>query len=163
MNKTIKYNSRPLTHSVREQYRERILQYPSTSSVYNNIMVELNIVLVNVKVERLKRLIPSTCILKVRTRWCFLREIKLQTIVLLASDDPATKMTDAVRETFVSLGSTGVMSLETRDGWVFVRAGDMNGQSPFEKVVKNNVETNVYDGWPGVVEVGGCIQSRSRE
>lgn len=45
---------------------------------------------------------------------------------------PSLRMTDAIKETFVSLGNTGVMSLETRDG--FVGAGDMNGQSPFEKV-----------------------------
>uniref|UniRef100_A0A8C8K8D9 Uncharacterized protein n=1 Tax=Oncorhynchus tshawytscha TaxID=74940 RepID=A0A8C8K8D9_ONCTS len=76
---------------------------------------------------------------------------------------PSLRMTNTIRETFVSMGSTGAKSLETRDDWVFVGAGYMNGQSPLKKYMKHNVETNVYDGWPGVVEMGGCILRKSRE
>uniref|UniRef100_A0A674EVJ7 Uncharacterized protein n=1 Tax=Salmo trutta TaxID=8032 RepID=A0A674EVJ7_SALTR len=72
-------------------------------------------------------------------------------------------MTDAIRETFVSLGSTEVMSLETRDGWVFVGLKKSILYALCVIHFLNNVETNVYDGWPGVVEVGGCIPRRSRE
>uniref|UniRef100_A0A8C7I0K2 Uncharacterized protein n=1 Tax=Oncorhynchus kisutch TaxID=8019 RepID=A0A8C7I0K2_ONCKI len=76
---------------------------------------------------------------------------------------PSLRMTNTIRETFVSMGSTGAKSLETRDGWVFVGAGYMNGQSPLKKYMKHNFETNVYDGWPGVMEMGGCILRNSRE
>uniref|UniRef100_A0A673WW60 ILEI/PANDER domain-containing protein n=1 Tax=Salmo trutta TaxID=8032 RepID=A0A673WW60_SALTR len=108
------------------------------SGIYNNIGVGLNIILVNGDFSDQHAIKNPTS----QNRNCLM---------------PSLRMTDTIRETFVSMGSTGAKSLETRDGWVFVEAGYMNGQ------MKHNVETSVYDGWQGVVEMGGCILRKSRE
>ncbi|NWI69832.1 FAM3D protein, partial [Todus mexicanus] len=87
----------------------------------------------------------------------FLREIKHGTIVLTASyDDPATKMNDKIRAHFVELGSSHVSKLGFRDNWVFLGAKGLKSKSPFEEHIKNDKNTNKYDGWPELLEMEGC-------
>ncbi|XP_061584507.1 protein FAM3C [Cololabis saira] len=88
----------------------------------------------------------------------YLKEIKPGMIILVASfDDVASKLTDEMKEIFVGMGSTLITSVKPRDNWVFAgRAGTKN-KSPFEKHAVNDEETNVFEGWPHMVEVGGCF------
>ncbi|CAM9850594.1 unnamed protein product [Rangifer tarandus platyrhynchus] len=88
----------------------------------------------------------------------FLKEISEQMLVLVASyDDPGTKMNKEIRELFSNLGSTHVMQLGFRDSWVFLGAQNFKSKSPFEQFLKNNPETNKYDGWPELLELEGCV------
>ncbi|KFP80464.1 Protein FAM3D, partial [Acanthisitta chloris] len=128
------------------------------SSVKNNIGRGLNIALVNGTTGQLLKTdafdMYSGDISKLET---FLQGIEHGTLVLIASyDDPATKMNDKVRAHFVSLGSSQVSSLGFRDNWVFLGAKGLKNKSPFEKHIKNDQETNKYDGWPELLEMEGC-------
>uniref|UniRef100_A0A8C3EXH5 Uncharacterized protein n=1 Tax=Corvus moneduloides TaxID=1196302 RepID=A0A8C3EXH5_CORMO len=114
------------------------------SSVKNNIGRGLNIALVNGELD----------ITKLQT---FLQGIKRGTLVLTASyDDAATKMNDKVQAYFTELGSSHVGKLGFRDNWVFLGAKGLMNKSPFEKHIKNDKETNKYDGWPELLEMEGC-------
>uniref|UniRef100_A0A8C5TNM9 FAM3 metabolism regulating signaling molecule D n=1 Tax=Malurus cyaneus samueli TaxID=2593467 RepID=A0A8C5TNM9_9PASS len=114
------------------------------SSVKNNIGRGLNIALVNGELD----------ITKLQT---FLQGIKRGTLVLTASyDDAATKMNDKVRAYFTELGSSHVGELGFRDNWVFLGAKGLMNKSPFEKHIKNDQETNKYEGWPELLEMEGC-------
>ncbi|XP_061864099.1 protein FAM3D [Colius striatus] len=129
------------------------------SSVKNNIGRGLNIVLVNGTNGQLLKAdtfdMYSGDINKLDT---FLRQIKDGTIVLTASyDDAATKMNDKVRALFTELGSSHVSKLGFRDNWVFVGAKGLKKKSPFEEHIKNNKDTNKYNGWPELLELEGCV------
>ncbi|NWH59368.1 FAM3D protein, partial [Geococcyx californianus] len=130
------------------------------SSVKNNIGRGLNIALVNGELVPAKSLflflmLFSSDINKLDT---FLAEIKHGTVVLAASyDDAATKMNDKVRAHFVELGSRHVNNLGFRDNWVFLGAKGLKNKSPFEQHIKNDKETNKYDGWPELLEMEGCV------
>lgn len=88
----------------------------------------------------------------------FLTEIPDSTLVLVASyDDPGTKMNDKIRTIFSNLGSSYAKQLGFRDSWVFVGAKDLKSRSPYEQFLKNNPETNKYDGWPELLELEGCV------
>uniref|UniRef100_A0A8C6YTP4 Family with sequence similarity 3 member D n=1 Tax=Nothoprocta perdicaria TaxID=30464 RepID=A0A8C6YTP4_NOTPE len=132
------------------------------SNVRNNIGRGLNIALVNGGLQSRPRgsATRQPCpespgdIKELET---FLTEIKSGTVVLTATfDDPATKMTDTVRTLFTELGSSFVSNLGFRDNWVFLGAKGLNAKSPFEEHIKNNKETNKYDGWPELLELEGC-------
>ncbi|KFQ28660.1 Protein FAM3D, partial [Mesitornis unicolor] len=128
------------------------------SSVKNNIGRGLNIALVNGSSGQLLKMntfdMYSGDISKLET---FLQEIQHGTIVLTASyDDAATRMNDKVRAHFVELGSSYVKELGFRDNWVFLGAKGMKNKSPFEEHIKNDKETNKYDGWPELLEMEGC-------
>uniref|UniRef100_A0A8C3V5G5 FAM3 metabolism regulating signaling molecule D n=1 Tax=Catharus ustulatus TaxID=91951 RepID=A0A8C3V5G5_CATUS len=128
------------------------------SNVKNNIGRGLNIALVNGTNGELLKTdafdMYSGDITKLQT---FLQEIKHGTLVLVASyDDPATKMNDKVRAHFTELGSSVVGKLGFRDNWVFLGAKGLMSKSPFEKHIKNDKETNKYDGWPELLEMEGC-------
>ncbi|KAM6061744.1 protein FAM3D [Chlamydotis macqueenii] len=128
------------------------------SSVKNNIGRGLNIALVNGTSGQLLKAdtfdMYSGDITKLDT---FLQEIKHGTIVLTASyDDAATKMNDKVRAHFVEMGSSHVNKLGFRDNWVFLGAKGLKTKSPFEEHIKNDKETNKYDGWPELLEMEGC-------
>ncbi|XP_074951576.1 protein FAM3D isoform X3 [Phalacrocorax aristotelis] len=91
----------------------------------------------------------------------FLQEIKHGTIVLTASyDDAATKMNDKIRAHFVELGSSHVSKLGFRDNWVFLGAKGMKNKSPFEDHIKNDKDTNKYNGWPELLEMEGCAPKK---
>ncbi|XP_069329855.1 protein FAM3D-like [Eulemur rufifrons] len=91
----------------------------------------------------------------------FLKEIPEGTLVLVASyDDPGTKMTDEARQLFSNLGSSYANQLGFRDSWVFLGAKDLKNKSPFEQFLKNNPETNKYEGWPELLELEGCVPLR---
>uniref|UniRef100_A0A8C5W945 FAM3 metabolism regulating signaling molecule D n=1 Tax=Microcebus murinus TaxID=30608 RepID=A0A8C5W945_MICMU len=88
----------------------------------------------------------------------FLKEIPEGTLVLVASyDDPGTKMNSEVRQLFSSLGSSYADQLGFRDSWVFLGAKDLRSKSPFEQFLKNNPQTNKYEGWPELLELEGCV------
>ena len=88
----------------------------------------------------------------------FLTEIPDSTLVLVASyDDPGTKMNDKIKTLFSNLGSSYAKQLGFRDSWVFVGAKDLKSRSPYEQFLKNNPETNKYDGWPELLELEGCV------
>ncbi|XP_032827529.1 protein FAM3A-like isoform X2 [Petromyzon marinus] len=87
-----------------------------------------------------------------------LRAIEEKTIVVVASfDDVATCMDSEIRDILSELGSTQSKSLRFRDSWVFLGAKGVNGQSPFEQLVENNMRNNAYAGWPARAEVAGCV------
>ncbi|XP_053845032.1 protein FAM3D [Vidua macroura] len=128
------------------------------SSVKNNIGRGLNIALVNGTTGQLLKTdafdMYSGDITKLQT---FLQGIKHGTLVLTASyDDAATKMNDKVRAYFRELGSSHVGNLRFRDNWVFLGAKGLMNKSPFEKHIKNDEETNKYEGWPELLEMEGC-------
>uniref|UniRef100_A0A3B3WND0 ILEI/PANDER domain-containing protein n=1 Tax=Poecilia mexicana TaxID=48701 RepID=A0A3B3WND0_9TELE len=129
------------------------------SHIMNNVGPGLNIVVVNGEngvVEKFGHLNMisgnSADIL------AYLNEIKPGMIVLVASfDDAATKMTDEIRQMFVEMGSTLIGSVKRRDNWVFAGRTGIKIKSFFEQRAENDKETNIFDGWPGMVEVGGCF------
>ncbi|KAM7402212.1 hypothetical protein PAMP_017475 [Pampus punctatissimus] len=88
----------------------------------------------------------------------YLKAIEPGMIVLVASyDDVTTKMTDEMREIFVGMGSTFIKSVKYRDNWVFVGRAGTGNKSSFEKHAVNDEKSNAFEGWPVMVEVGGCI------
>uniref|UniRef100_A0A8C4N2L2 ILEI/PANDER domain-containing protein n=1 Tax=Eptatretus burgeri TaxID=7764 RepID=A0A8C4N2L2_EPTBU len=88
----------------------------------------------------------------------FMKDIPPSTLVFVLSfDDPATKLTDKAREIFQELGSTAIKTIGFRDVWLFVGANGIKGPSPFEVVVKNDRDTNKYDGWPEMAKLEGCV------
>ncbi|XP_037655168.1 protein FAM3D [Choloepus didactylus] len=91
----------------------------------------------------------------------FLKEIPEGTLVLVASyDDPGTKMTDEARKLFSDLGSSHAKNLGFRDSWVFLGARNLKSKSPFEQFLKNNPDTNKYEGWPELLELEGCVPQK---
>uniref|UniRef100_A0A8U7P8N9 ILEI/PANDER domain-containing protein n=1 Tax=Corvus moneduloides TaxID=1196302 RepID=A0A8U7P8N9_CORMO len=69
---------------------------------------------------------------------------------------PSFRMNDKVQAYFTELGSSHVGKLGFRDNWVFLGAKGLMNKSPFEKHIKNDKETNKYDGWPELLEMEGC-------
>ncbi|XP_026182807.1 protein FAM3C [Mastacembelus armatus] len=91
----------------------------------------------------------------------FLKEIEDGTVVMMASfDDPATKLNDEARKLISDLGSSAINNLGFRDNWIFVGGKGIKTKSPFEQHIKNNADTNKFDGWPEVLEMEGCIPQR---
>ncbi|XP_051483626.1 protein FAM3D isoform X2 [Apus apus] len=128
------------------------------SSVKNNIGRGLNIALVNGSSgQLLKESTFDTYSGDINKLDTFLQGIKDGTFVLVASyDDASTKMNNKVRAHFVKLGSSHVNNLGFRDNWVFLGAKGLKNRSPFEEHIKNDKETNKYDGWPELLEMEGC-------
>ncbi|KAJ8783066.1 hypothetical protein J1605_009674 [Eschrichtius robustus] len=91
----------------------------------------------------------------------FLKAIQDGTIVLMGTyDDGATKLNDEARQLIAELGSTSITHLGFRDNWVFCGGKGIKTKSPFEQHIKNNKDTNKYEGWPEVVEMEGCIPQK---
>ncbi|XP_013912928.1 PREDICTED: protein FAM3C, partial [Thamnophis sirtalis] len=91
----------------------------------------------------------------------FLKSIADGTIVLMATyDDGATKLNEEARKIISDLGSTSITTLGFRDNWVFCGGKGIKTKSPFEQHIKNNKDTNKYEGWPEVVEMEGCIPQK---
>uniref|UniRef100_A0A3B3Y895 ILEI/PANDER domain-containing protein n=1 Tax=Poecilia mexicana TaxID=48701 RepID=A0A3B3Y895_9TELE len=143
------------------------------SHIMNNVGPGLNIVVVNVSNDNLFNTFQTLSFIEAPQFLLFpnlnsisdsadilayLNEIKPGMIVLVASfDDAATKMTDEIRQMFVEMGSTLIGSVKRRDNWVFAGRTGIKIKSFFEQVTENDKETNIFDGWPGMVEVGGCF------
>ncbi|XP_054473681.1 protein FAM3C [Anoplopoma fimbria] len=129
------------------------------SNVLNNVGPGLNIVVVdgkNGKVEKFGYLNMNNG--KKEDILAYLKEIKPGMIVLVASfEDVTPKMTDEMKEVFVRMGSTLIKSVKRRDNWVFVGRAGTESKSLFEKQSVNDEKTNIYEGWPEIVEIGGCI------
>lgn len=129
------------------------------SYVLNNVGPGLNIVVVNGENGEVEKF---ACLnmrdhREMEANLAFLSEIKPGMIVLVASfDDVTPKMTDEMRELFVGMGSTLIKSVKERDNWVFVGRVGAKDKSLYEKQAVNDKNTNIYEGWPEVVEVGGC-------
>ncbi|OXB80748.1 UNVERIFIED_CONTAM: hypothetical protein H355_010514 [Colinus virginianus] len=108
----------------------------------------------------------------------FLKSIQDGTIVLMGTyDDGATKLNEEARKLIAELGSTSITNLGFRDNWVFCGGKGIKTKSPFEQQqgrrvrinsrfifylqhIKNNKDTNKYEGWPEVVEMEGCIPQK---
>ncbi|XP_070693743.1 protein FAM3C [Pempheris klunzingeri] len=129
------------------------------SHVLNNAGPGLNIVVVNGEtgvVEKFGYLNMKDG--NTKDILAYLKEIKPGMIVLVASfDDVTKKMTDEMREAFVGMGSTLIKSVKARDSWVFAGRAGTESKSLFEKHAVSEKKTNIYEGWPEVVEVGGCF------
>uniref|UniRef100_A0A4W6D818 FAM3 metabolism regulating signaling molecule D n=1 Tax=Lates calcarifer TaxID=8187 RepID=A0A4W6D818_LATCA len=135
------------------------------SHVLNNVGPGLNIVVVNGEngvVEKFGYLNMKTG--NPQEILTYLKEIKPGMIVLVASfDDITTKLTNEMRNLFVGMGSTFIKSIKRKDNWVFAgRAGTQN-RSLFEKQAFNDDRTNIYEGWPDMVEVSGCFPRTIRQ
>ncbi|XP_069501330.1 protein FAM3A [Ambystoma mexicanum] len=135
------------------------------SSVLENIGRGLNIVLVNgVNGELIAAKYFDMWAGDVNDLLKFLRPMYEGTLIMVASyDDPATKMNDETRKIFGDLGSNAVKELAFRDSWVFVGANGIQDKSPFEQHIKNNKNTNKYEGWPEALELEGCVPARTNE
>uniref|UniRef100_A0A3P8TBZ3 FAM3 metabolism regulating signaling molecule D n=1 Tax=Amphiprion percula TaxID=161767 RepID=A0A3P8TBZ3_AMPPE len=123
--------------------------------VLNNVGPGLNIVVVNGDLSTM----VIFFLLKIKDPediLAYLKEIKPGMIVLVASfDDVTKKMTDEMREIFVGMGSALIKSVKHRDSWVFAGRAGAKSKSLFEKV--SEPKTNIYEGWPEMVEVAGCF------
>ncbi|KAJ8390523.1 hypothetical protein AAFF_G00103200, partial [Aldrovandia affinis] len=128
------------------------------SSVKNNIGPGLNIALINGETGNTEKFDAFNMYSgDVKELLQFMKEVRPGMIVLVASyDDPASKLTDEARDVFVHLGSTMVKSVGFRDSWIFASATGRD-KSHFEGHIKNEKEKNVYDGWPEMLELGGCF------
>ncbi|XP_044535411.1 protein FAM3C-like [Gracilinanus agilis] len=110
------------------------------SRVKNNVGRGINVALVNAKtVEALY--------IKYFDMWGgdvapfieFLKSIPDGTIVLMGTyDDRATKL--------ARLRSTAIINLDFRDNWVFCGGKGIKAKSSFEQHIKNNKDTNKYEG-----------------
>uniref|UniRef100_UPI00398E92BE protein FAM3C-like n=1 Tax=Pristiophorus japonicus TaxID=55135 RepID=UPI00398E92BE len=91
----------------------------------------------------------------------FMKTLKDETIVFMATyDDSATKLNDEARKLVSDLGSASIANLGFRDNWIFVGAKGIQSKSPFELHIKNNKDTNKYEGWPEVLEMEGCVPQK---
>ncbi|XP_018940308.2 protein FAM3C [Cyprinus carpio] len=122
------------------------------SGVKNNVGRGINIALINGKTGELIRTDSFDMWSgDVNQLIKFLKEIEDGSIVMMATfDDPATKLNDEARNLIDGFGGL-------RDNWVFVGGKGIKTKSPFEQHIKNNAETNKYEGWPEVLEMEGCI------
>ncbi|XP_075966862.1 protein FAM3C [Anarhichas minor] len=129
------------------------------SYAMNNVGPGLNIVVVNGKNGTVEKFGYLNMINgNTEDILAYLKEIKPGMIVLVASfDDSSPKMTDDIREVFVGMGSTLIKSVKRRDSWVFAGRAGTENKSLFEKQNVNDDKTNIYEGWPEMVEMGGCI------
>uniref|UniRef100_A0A8D2LIY7 Family with sequence similarity 3 member D n=1 Tax=Varanus komodoensis TaxID=61221 RepID=A0A8D2LIY7_VARKO len=128
------------------------------SNIKNNIGRGLNIALVNG--EFFKRLLVFLHAY-VKHLLDFLKPIKKGTLVLMAAyDDPATKLNDEARNLIAELGSSYASKLGFRDNWIFIGGKGIKDKSPFEQYLKNDKQTNKYDGWPEVLEMEGCVPKK---
>uniref|UniRef100_A0A7N8XAD7 FAM3 metabolism regulating signaling molecule C n=1 Tax=Mastacembelus armatus TaxID=205130 RepID=A0A7N8XAD7_9TELE len=129
------------------------------SAVKNNVGRGINIGLVNGKTGELIK--TDSFDMYVVPFIKFLKEIEDGTVVMMASfDDPATKLNDEARKLISDLGSSAINNLGFRDNWIFVGGKGIKTKSPFEQHIKNNADTNKFDGWPEVLEMEGCIPQR---
>lgn len=132
------------------------------SGVKNNVGRGMNIALVNGKTgEVVKTEFFDMWAGDVNTLIQFLKSIEDGTVVMMATfDDSATKLNDEARKLIADFGSSQIESLGFRDNWIFVGGKGIKTKSPFEQYIKNNAETNKYEGWPEVLEMEGCIPRR---
>ncbi|XP_077181085.1 protein FAM3D isoform X2 [Paroedura picta] len=132
------------------------------SAVKNNIGRGLNVVLVNGTNGNLIKMAAFDMYSgDVKDLVAFLQGIELGSLVLIASyDDPATKLNDKARQLLTELGSHYAVKLGFRDNWVFLGGKGLKGKSPFEQYLKNNKDSNKYDGWPEMLEMEGCVPKK---
>ncbi|KAL7986225.1 hypothetical protein Chor_011391 [Crotalus horridus] len=145
-------------HSCKDEKTKLLLM----SNVKNNVGRGLNIALINGTTGQLIK-IDSFDMYSgdIKILLDFMKGIKKGTLVLLASyDDPATKLNDEARKLFSDLGSKYVSQMAFRDNWIFLGGSGLKSKSPFEQYLKNDKETNKYDGWPEVLEMEGCVPKR---
>ncbi|CAL8322766.1 protein FAM3C [Gadus morhua] len=128
-------------------------------SVQNNAGVGLNLVVLNGRTLQVVKLGHYDMYSgDVQPLIEVLQGLEKGNIVLMASfDEPATKLTAEARSLIEGLGSTSIKALGFRDNWVFVGGKGDVAKGTFEKHMKNNQETNKYDGWPEMLQMDGCI------
>ncbi|KAJ7317097.1 hypothetical protein JRQ81_003259 [Phrynocephalus forsythii] len=129
------------------------------SAVKNNVGRGLNIALINGNNGQLMKTSAFDMYSgDIKELLDFLKAISGGTLVLIASyDDPATKLNDEARKLLADLGSSYASKLSFRDNWIFLGGKGLKNKSPFEQYLKNDKETNKYDGWPEVLEMEGCV------
>ncbi|KAG9345705.1 hypothetical protein JZ751_008849 [Albula glossodonta] len=132
------------------------------SGVKNNVGRGINIALINGKTgELIKTDFFDMWAGDVNVLIKFLKTIEEGTVVMMATfDDSATKLNAEARKMIADLGSSSITTLGFRDNWIFVGGKGIKTKSPFEQHIKNNAETNKYEGWPEVLEMEGCIPAR---
>uniref|UniRef100_A0A3Q0SK69 FAM3 metabolism regulating signaling molecule D n=1 Tax=Amphilophus citrinellus TaxID=61819 RepID=A0A3Q0SK69_AMPCI len=129
------------------------------SHVLNNVGPGLNIVVINGETG----VVEKSAYLNMKTGrkkdiLAPLKKIKPGMIVLVASFDDVTEiMTNEMRELFTGMGSTLIRSVKRRDSWVFAGRAGTKIKSLFEKQAVNDEKNDIYEGWPEMVEVGGCF------
>ncbi|XP_063796961.1 protein FAM3D isoform X2 [Pseudophryne corroboree] len=135
------------------------------SGVKNNIGRGLNIALVNATTgETLGTGHYDMYSGDIKEVKAFFEPVKDGTLIFIATyDDPSTKLDTQTRELLTSYGSSYAKKLGFRDGWLFVGGKGLKNKSPFEQHIKNNKETNKYDGWPEVLEMDGCIPKKMNQ
>ncbi|XP_012816355.1 protein FAM3D isoform X2 [Xenopus tropicalis] len=133
------------------------------SSIKNNIGRGLNIALINASTGVVIKTSSFDMYSgDVKPLLEFIKPVAEGTLVFVASyDDPGTKLNDEARAVFASFGSSYSKKIGFRDSWLFVGGKGISTKSPFEQHIKNNKETNKYDGWPEVLEMEGCIPKKT--
>ncbi|XP_062245176.1 protein FAM3C-like isoform X2 [Platichthys flesus] len=92
----------------------------------------------------------------------FLNSIETGTIVLMATfDESSSKLNDEGRKLITELGSSMIQSLRFRDNWVFVGGKGADVTSHLEKFKKSDSALNIYEGWPELIVLEGCIPTLS--
>ncbi|XP_036375563.1 protein FAM3C-like [Megalops cyprinoides] len=132
------------------------------SGVKNNVGRGLNIALVNAKTgELIKSDYFDMWVGDVNVLIAFLKSIEEETLVLMATfDDAYTKLNAEAKQLIADLGSSSIDALGFRDNWVFLGEKGAKAKSAFEKHIKNDPNTNKYDGWPEVQQIEGCIAKK---
>lgn len=88
----------------------------------------------------------------------YLKEIKPGSIVLVASfTDISPKLTEEIMDIFEKMGSSMIRKVKSHDNWVFAGKTEAKERSLFEKLVPNDPQTNLYDDWPRVADLSGCL------
>lgn len=128
-------------------------------STLNNAGVGINIVIVDGKTGKVKETSHFDMYGgEVKPLITFLNSLEVGSIVLIASfDEPATKLDSEAKKLLTELGSESIGSLGFRDSWLFVGAKGATKKSLFEKHIKNDKQKNIYDGWPELITLTGCI------
>ncbi|CAF89758.1 unnamed protein product, partial [Tetraodon nigroviridis] len=128
-------------------------------STLNNAGVGINIVVVDGKTGKVTDTNHFDMYSgEVKPLISFLNAIEAGSIVLIASfDEPATKLDNEAKRLITELGSSSIGSLGFRDSWLFVGAKGAAKKSLFEKHTKNDKQKNIYDGWPELIYLTGCI------
>lgn len=132
------------------------------SNVKNNVGRGLNIALINGTTGQLIKIDTFDMYSgDIENLLDFLKGMSKGTLMLLASyDDPATKLNVEARKIFSDLGSKYASEMGFRDNWIFLGGSGLKNKSPFEQYLKNDKETNKYDGWPEVLEMEGCVPKK---
>uniref|UniRef100_A0A098M064 Protein FAM3B-like protein n=1 Tax=Hypsiglena sp. JMG-2014 TaxID=1550645 RepID=A0A098M064_9SAUR len=80
-------------------------------------------------------------------------------IFMVTHDDGSTKLKEDSKKAIAELGSEEIWNLKFRSGWVFLAAKGFKLPENIqkEKIIHSDNSKNRYNGWPGEIQIEGCI------